>query len=104
MNDYLKKTDVKSVATSGKYSDLEGKPDLAALPTAVQSAKIGDTVVTKLGTELQLPAYPVIPASLPANGGNAATVGGYTIIVQAGEPATVAANTLVFSYGTGAGS
>lgn len=104
MNDYLKKTDVKPVATSGKYNDLEEKPDLAALATAVQSAKIGDTVITKTGTELQLPAYPVVPASLPANGGNAATVGGYTIVIQAGEPATVAANTLVFSYDTGAGS
>lgn len=104
MNDYLKKAEVKPVATSGKYSDLEEKPDLTALASAVQSAKIGDTVVTKTGTELQLPAYPVIPASLPANGGNAATVGGYTIIVQAGEPATVAANTLVFSYDVGAGA
>lgn len=98
MNDYLKKAEVKPVATSGKYSDLDEKPDLTALASAVQSAKIGDTVVTKTGTELQLPAYPVIPASLPANGGNASTVGGYTIVIQAGEPATVAANTLVFSY------
>lgn len=116
----LKKTDVAAVATSGKYSDLKdaptalpasggtakavpwngitGKPDLAGLGTAVQSAKIGDTTVSKSGTELQLPAYPVIPDALPANGGDASTVGGYTIIVQAGEPATVAANTLVFSY------
>lgn len=104
MSNYLKKTDVKPIATSGKYNDLEEKPDLAALATAVQSAKIGDTVITKTGTELQLPAYPVVPASLPANGGNAATVGGYTIVIQAGEPATVAANTLVLSYDTGAGS
>lgn len=104
MNDYLKKAEVKPVATSGKYSDLDEKPDLTALASAVQSAKIGDTVVTKTGTELQLPAYPVIPASLPANGGNASTVGGYTIVIQAGEPATVAANTLVFSYDVGAGA
>lgn len=120
MKDFLAKTDASTVATSGKYSDLKGvptvlpasggtadavpwdgvtgKPDFTGLGTAVQSAKIGDTEVTKSGTELQLPAYPVIPDSLPAHGGDADTVGGYKIIVQEGEPDTVSANTLVFSY------
>lgn len=41
--------------------------------TAVQSAKVGTTTVTKVGTELEFPAY---PTSLPANGGNADTIGG----------------------------
>lgn len=41
--------------------------------SAVQSAIIGSTAVPKSGTELQLPAY---PTSLPANGGNADTLGG----------------------------
>lgn len=40
-------TGLATVATSGRYADLEGKPEI-----------------------------PVIPASLPANGGNADTVGG----------------------------
>ena len=39
-----------TVATSGSYNDLSNKPTI-----------------------------PTIPSSLPANGGNAATVGGYTI-------------------------
>ena len=38
---------------------------------AVDSATIGGAAVTKSGTTLQLPAYPVIPSSLPANGGTA---------------------------------
>lgn len=72
MSNYLKTTDVKPVATSGKYNDLEEKPDLTALATAVQSAKIGNTVVTKSGTELQLPAYPtgikLFTVALPVSG------------------------------------
>ncbi|MBE6721607.1 MAG: hypothetical protein E7572_03820 [Ruminococcaceae bacterium] len=92
--DFLKKADAAAVATSGKYSDLKdapvalpanggtadavswdgitGKPDLTGVGTAVQSAKIGDTVVTKSGTELQLPAYPtgikLFTVALPASG------------------------------------
>nr|DAK78437.1 MAG TPA: hypothetical protein [Caudoviricetes sp.] len=38
---------------------------------AVDSATLGGAVVPKSGTTLQLPAYPVIPGSLPANGGTA---------------------------------
>ncbi|TQI66723.1 phage tail protein [Clostridium sp. KNHs216] len=38
---------------------------------AVQTATIGGAAVPKSGTTLQLPAYPVIPSSLPANGGTA---------------------------------
>lgn len=41
----------------------------------VDSATLGGAAVTKSGTTLQLPAY---PTSLPANGGNAATLGGKT--------------------------
>lgn len=92
--DYLKKTDVAAVATTGKYSDLKdaptalpasggtaetvpwdgvtGKPDFTGLGTAVQSAKIGDAEVPKSGTELKLPAYPIgvklFNASLSASG------------------------------------
>ena len=43
-------TGLATVATSGSYNDLSNKPTI-----------------------------PTIPSSLPANGGNAATVGGYTI-------------------------
>jgi hypothetical protein len=35
---------------------------------AIQSATIGGSAVTKSGTQLQLPAYPTIPASLPPTG------------------------------------
>ena len=38
---------------------------------AVQSATLGSAAVTKKDGVLQFPAYPVIPSSLPANGGNA---------------------------------
>lgn len=44
-----------------------------ALNSALQSATLGGTAVTKSGTQLQFPAY---PTSLPANGGNAATLNG----------------------------
>jgi len=46
--------------------------DIAGLSTAVQSATIGGAAVPKNETALQFPAYPVIPSSLPANGGTAA--------------------------------
>lgn len=42
---------------------------------AVQSATIGGAAVPKSGMTLQLPAY---PTSLPADGGNAETLGGKT--------------------------
>jgi hypothetical protein len=41
--------------------------------SAVQSAQIGTTAVTKTGTRLDLPAY---PTTLPANGGTAAGFSG----------------------------
>ncbi len=47
------------------------------LASAVQNATIGGASVPKSKTTLQLPAYPVIPGSLPANGGNATTLGRY---------------------------
>lgn len=85
MSDYLKKMDVKPVATSGKYSDLEEKPDFAALATAVQSAKIGDTIVTKVGTELELPAYPagikLFTVVLPVSGWSASAPYSQTVTV-----------------------
>lgn len=43
------------------------------LASAIQSATLGGTAVPKSGTTLQFPAY---PTSLPANGGNAATLNG----------------------------
>ncbi len=39
------------------------------LGTAIQSATINGAPVSKSGTTLQLPPYPAIPGSLPANGG-----------------------------------
>lgn len=57
----IKLPNLSSVATSGKYSDLTGTPNITALDTAVQSATIGGAAIPKDGTQLQLPAYPTIP-------------------------------------------
>lgn len=58
------------------FMDSKGQAGgLASYDNSVQSATIGGTAVTKSGTALQFPAY---PTSLPANGGNAATLVGIT--------------------------
>lgn len=43
--------------------------------------KVNGTTYTQSNGLITLPNYPTIPTSLPANGGNANTVGGYTIWV-----------------------
>lgn len=43
------------------------------LSSAIQTAILGNTPVPKNGNALQFPAYPIIPQSLPANGGWAQT-------------------------------
>jgi hypothetical protein len=64
----LTTADITDTAEKRYTSDTE-KTNLS---TAIQSAKIGDTEISKSGTELQLPAYPsgvqLFSASLPASG------------------------------------
>ena len=62
---------------------------------ALTGAKVGDTDVTKEGGILHLPAYPVIPDSLPANGGTAAAVP-WTGVT--GKPATYPPSTHTHKY------
>ena len=75
-----------TVATSGSYNDLTNKP---TIPTAYThpdthpaSMITGLSTVATSGSYNDLsnkPTIPTVPSSLPANGGNADTVGGYTI-------------------------
>ena len=75
-----------TVATSGSYNDLTDKP---TIPTAYThpdthpaSMITGLSTVATSGSYNDLsnkPTIPTVPSSLPANGGNADTVGGYTI-------------------------
>ncbi len=55
---------------AAEMNDLEQRINDGFADTA-QSATIGGAAVPKSGTTLQLPAYPAIPSSLPANGGTA---------------------------------
>lgn len=80
--------------TMGHYTQTE---DIADLSSAVQSATVGGAAVPKSGTVLQLPAYPVIPSSLPANGGTAADATNITsalTLSTAAPTATLAAGKL----------
>ena len=79
-------TGLSTVATSGSYADLTNKPTIPAAythPTSHPASMItGLAKVATSGSYNDLsnkPTIPTIPSSLPANGGNAATVGGYTI-------------------------
>ena len=75
-----------TVATSGSYNDLSDKPTIPTAythPTSHPASMItGLSTVATSGSYNDLsnkPTIPTIPSSLPANGGNADTVGGYTI-------------------------
>lgn len=70
--------DLKTVAFSNQYEDLEGKPEI---PTQLPSPKslifTGASNVVYNGSvekTVDIPIPPTIPDSLPANGGNADTV------------------------------
>ena len=83
---YAKTADLSTVATSGSYNDLSDKPTIPAAythPSSHPASMItGLAKVATSGSYNDLsnkPTIPTIPSSLPANGGNAATVGGYTI-------------------------
>ena len=79
-------TGLANVATTGSYNDLSNKPTIPTAythPTSHPASMItGLAKVATSGSYNDLsnkPTIPTIPSSLPANGGNAATVGGYTI-------------------------
>ena len=83
---YAKTADLSTVATSGSYNDLSDKPTIPTAythPSSHPASMItGLAKVATSGSYNDLsnkPTIPTIPSSLPANGGNAATVGGYTI-------------------------
>ena len=79
-------TGLATVATSGSYNDLSDKPTIPTAythPSSHPASMItGLAQVATSGSYADLgnkPKIPTIPSSLPANGGNADTVGGYTI-------------------------
>lgn len=76
-------TGLSTVATSGSYNDLSNKPTIPSAythPTSHPASMItGLATVATSGNYSDLngtPTIPTIPASLPANGGNADTVDG----------------------------
>ena len=83
---YAKTADLSTVATSGSYNDLSDKPTIPTAythPSSHPASMItGLAKVATSGSYNDLsnkPTIPTIPSSLPADGGNSATVGGYTI-------------------------
>ena len=99
-------TGLAQVATSGSYADLGNKPKIPTVtndltnalksnydtaythsqathaPTNAEANVQADWNVTDTGSDAYIknkPTIPTIPSSLPADGGNSATVGGYTI-------------------------
>ena len=80
-------TGLSTVATSGSYNDLSNKPTIPSKTSELTNdsgflTSVPSEYVTE--TELNAKGYATtsqIPTTLPANGGNANTVGGYTIWV-----------------------
>lgn len=68
--------DLKSVAFSGAYADLSGTPDTpTALPSPQSLIFTGASDAVYNGSVEKTVNIPIIPDSLPANGGNADTIG-----------------------------
>ncbi len=63
------------------------KSSITDLPTVAQTGEYKDLI--------NKPTIPTIPSSLPANGGNADTVGNYTISVTTSAPAAGTANNII---------
>ena len=64
--------DLKAVAFSGSYSDLSNKPEALKNPQALTFT--GGVTGSYDGSKAKSVEIPKVPASLPANGGNADTV------------------------------
>ena len=86
LDGYAKTAELSTVATSGSYNDLSDKPTIPTAythPSSHPASMItGLSTVATSGSYNDLsnkPTIPTVPSSLPANGGNADTVGGYTI-------------------------
>lgn len=74
-NKYATKDSLSKVATTGNYSDLKGTPTSLKNPNAISFT--GGSTVSYDGSKSVSVA---IPTSLPANGGNASTVNGHTVL------------------------
>ena len=72
-------SDLKTVAYSGQYKDLGGKPEIPTqLPSPQSLIFTGalDAVYNgSIEKTVNIPIPPAIPDSLPANGGNADSIG-----------------------------
>ena len=74
-NKYATKDSLSKVATTGNYSDLKGTPTSLKNPNAISFT--GGSTASYDGSKSVSVA---IPTSLPANGGNASTVNGHTVL------------------------
>lgn len=72
---YATKDLLSKVATTGNYSDLKGTPTSLKNPNAISFT--GGSTASYDGSKSVSVA---IPTSLPANGGNASTVNGHTVL------------------------
>lgn len=72
---YATKDSLSKVATTGNYSDLKGTPISLKNPNAISFT--GGSTASYDGSKSVSVA---IPTSLPANGGNASTVNGHTVL------------------------
>lgn len=72
---YATKDSLSKVATTGNYSDLKGTPTSLKNPNAISFT--GGSIASYDGSKSVTVA---IPTSLPANGGNASTVNGHTVL------------------------
>lgn len=72
---YATKDSLSTVATTGNYSDLKGTPTSLKNPNAISFT--GGSTASYDGSKV---VTVNIPTSLPANGGNASTVNGHTVL------------------------
>lgn len=72
---YATKDSLSTVATTGNYSDLKGTPTSLKNPNAISFT--GGSTASYDGSK---GVTVNIPTSLPANGGNASTVNGHTVL------------------------
>lgn len=72
---YATKDSLSKVATTGNYSDLKGTPTSLKNPNAISFT--GSSTASYDGSKS---VTVDIPTSLPANGGNASTVNGHTVL------------------------